>query len=334
MPRNAAERCGRVRGLPRPSAARLLFVGLVASLLAVSAAAQDDTKGPDPERAQKYLVAAFKLRHDGKLDQAAVAFDVVISLFPDGPDKRQAQLEAHELAVLEGKFDRAARIAHGWDRDREAIALARDKKPDLALKVAREANDPLVEGRVLHALGRDAEALVALEKAGRPGALDRGELLMRMGKPIDAARAFEDASDVLRRALALERTKDPAATIAFEAAKVEDRARLDSLIAKEKDARAALAKAAPGIAQDRARYALAEALEQLIDGSERLSISLEKTSEKAKAADLAQAALDATRSERDTLGSGGDKYGALLAQERGVDARIKRLEERVKTLRS
>jgi hypothetical protein len=314
----------------RPASARK--IAAVLALIAVPALGQEkDAK--DPVRAEKLVGVAFRFRHDGLFDQSAAAFDAAIQVYPEGPDRRAAQLDAHELAVVEGKFDRAARIAHGWDLDREAVALARAKKGDAALKLARDAKDALVEGRVLHVLGRDTEALAAFERAGTPGALDRGTLLLRLDRPVEAARAFEDAGDSLRRALALERAKDTASTIAFEAAKIEDRTKLGGLLAKEREARAQQKALPPGVLQERARFALADVLDQLADVSERLSIALEKTGEKAKGADFAQGALDSTRAERETLSSNGDKFGLALAQMRGLEEREKRLGERVKALR-
>src|SRR5262249_25699503 len=108
---------------------------------------------------------------------------------------------------------------------------------------------------------------------------------------------------------------------------------LDTLIAKEKDARAKQKSAAPGLAADRARFALADLLDQIVDCSERLSIALEKTGEKAKAADFAQGALDSARAERETLKATGDLYGAAVAELRGLIARETRLADRVKALR-
>lgn len=303
------------------------------ALRAAAGGAQAQDIAPDADKADRLVEVALRFRHDGKLDEAAAAFDIAIKTYPDVPARRQAQVEAHELAVVEGKHDRAARIARGWDLLREAVALAREKKADAALKLAREAKNLLVEGRVLHVLGRDDEALAALEKAGVPGALDRGELLLQKNRPADAAKAFEDAGDPLRRALALERCKDASASVVFAAARVEDQTRVDALRTQEKAAREKQAAAPAGLARERARFALADVEGELSDVCERLSIELERGGDKAKAGEQAQAAAGAAKAQREALTATGDKYGEALVRMRGLEAREKRLEERAKALK-
>jgi tetratricopeptide (TPR) repeat protein len=299
--------------------------------IAGAAVAQDK---PDPA---KFLAAAFKLRRDGSFDAAAAFFDEALRVLPQkSDDRRVVGFEAYELALVQGKFEKAAREIRGVDHGEELCALARTPgKADQALKLAREAKDVLAEAKVLKLLGKDDEAQQAFAKLGPSGAIERGELLMKLGRFDEAARTFDQAGEVLRRALALDKMKDPVAGTAMESAKIEQKGRLEGILARAKEAKAKVdAPAADSVAKDRNRYALAEVYSKLSDAYDRYSIVHEKTNEKPKAQKLAELALQFANQERQFMTDGGtDKYGVALAKWKKLDERDKRLSDRVAALK-
>src|SRR5438552_1791712 len=97
---------------------------LVALLLAAAGATLAQDK-PNPQKAEQLVELGFKYRRDGELAAAGAAYDEAIKLFADkAPERRAAVLDAYDVAWVESKWERAARVVHGVDPVREVRALA------------------------------------------------------------------------------------------------------------------------------------------------------------------------------------------------------------------
>src|ERR1700736_6727118 len=108
-------------GRPERRGRLLLLLGLAALGVASAASAQEETA--DPKKVTGLLNLAFKFRREGLFDQAAAPHDYVISLPVKPEEKRQAALEGHDVACVQSKQDKAARLAHGVDLAKEAFAM-------------------------------------------------------------------------------------------------------------------------------------------------------------------------------------------------------------------
>jgi tetratricopeptide (TPR) repeat protein len=316
----------------KPERRHLILILVLAGVAAATAAeAQDGTA--DPKKVAALLNVAFKYRREGMFDSAAAAYDYLIALPIKPEERRQAAFEAYDVATVQSKNDKAARLAHGVDLTKEALAMTRSGRGAQALKLVRDAKDALAEGFVLKLLGSDMEALEAFGRAGAPGAIERGELLIKVGRGHEAVKAFEASGDSFRRARAMEISRESAGT-AWEAAKAEERTTLEGLLSRAKALKAQHEAAPAGYEKERARFALAEHYASLVDSYERFSVILEKTGDRPGAAKVADLTMQFAQTQRSLMtDSGADKFGVGLVKVRELDARDKRLEERRSALR-
>jgi tetratricopeptide (TPR) repeat protein len=298
-------------------------------LVAGVAGAQEKLK---PEQ---FVEAAFKFLREGELDAASAAFDISMKKYPKGSaEERRLLAEAYDVAWVQSKLDRCARLAKDLDAVRQVRPLVASKHAEDALKVAQAARDALGQGIALRALGRESDALDVLRGGNADALAERGEILVAMGKFADAARDFEQAGDSFGRALALEEAHDAGAATAWESALVQGKKRLEGLLDRGTDAKKRLEEAQGIVALERQRFELSASYRELSREYEHLSIASDRTKDRAKALKLAELALQFAEESRKLLtDEGRDAYGVETARSLGLDAREGELKKRLEALR-
>jgi tetratricopeptide (TPR) repeat protein len=302
---------------------------LVVLLLAGVAGGQEKLK---PEQ---FVEAAFKFLREGSLDAASAAFDVSMKKYPKGSEEERRLLaEAYDVAWVQSKLERCARLAKDLDAVRQVRALVASQHADDALKVAQAAREALAQGIALHALGRDNEALDVLRGGNVDALAERAEILVGMGKFVDAARDFEQAGDSFGRALALEEAHDVGAATAWESALAQGKRRLEGLLDRGAEAKKRLEEAQGIVALSRERFALSACYRDLSREYDHVSIASDKTKDRAKALKLGELALQFAEQSRKLLtDEGRDAYGVETARSLGLEAREGELKKRLEGLR-
>ncbi len=291
--------------------------------------------GQEKFRPEQFVEAAFKFLREGALDAASAAFDVAVRKYPkDSEEQRRLIAEAYDVAWVESKLERCARLGKDLDALRQVRALVASNHAEEALRVARDAGDALGQGIALRALGKESEALDALRGGNAEALSVRAEILVALGRFADAARDLEQAGDFFGRALALEQGHDAGAKAAWESALAQGKKRIEVLLDRGAEAKKRLEQAQGIVALERERFALAGSYRELSREYEHASVASDRTKDRAKAVKLAELALQfAAEGKKVLTDEGRDGYGVETARSLGLEAREGELRKRLEGLR-
>jgi tetratricopeptide (TPR) repeat protein len=320
---------------------RLAFAFVLAAFPCVPAFAQGtpapggakQPEAPSADQAVRMLKVAYEQRDQGNFDASSAVFREAIRGLK-GDLRARVLKEMSDMYVLQAKYEKALKLWHEEkDNSHDVEILLAAKRGDDALAAAKKNSDAKGEGRALELLNRQDEAL---EAYGRGGAnKEKGDLLMAMKKPADAAKAYDAAKEDYLRAVALEAAGDAAADKAWGTAREVEKERLDKQEAAAKDLKRKLDDSKEPVERERARYDLAAAFDQAVVTYDRLATIFEKGKDLQSAARFADVAVKASKNHKAILTNlESDKFGVGLAKLAGVDARIVRLEEHAGALKS
>ncbi len=252
----------------------------------------------------------------------------------DSEEQRRLIAEAYDVAWVESKLERCARLGKDLDALRQVRALVASNHAEEALRVARDAGDALGQGIALRALGKESEALDALRGGNAEALSVRAEILVALGRFADAARDLEQAGDFFGRALALEQGHDAGAKAAWESALAQGKKRIEVLLDRGAEAKKRLEQAQGIVALERERFALAGSYRELSREYEHASVASDRTKDRAKAVKLAELALQfAAEGKKVLTDEGRDGYGVETARSLGLEAREGELRKRLEGLR-
>ena len=289
---------------------------------------EDPPQLPPPPSSRDLTRAAYSLRRQGHLVEAAAAFERLLEGMPRNDLKPFLAKELAELYEVMGEREKALLLyRRNHDYPNEFKLLFEMGRANEALAVARLVKYSLGEAKALVALGQPEEALTILRSKGHQREL--AEQLDRMGRFADAAAVYGQLQDFSAQAEALERAgARREARRAYEEAQIaQENALRRTVIPNLQQAQGALSNAPDGITRERVRLELARRLQIASESYERLGTIYSKVGEAEKSTRALTAALRSTERQRDLLlDNGGDVYGQQRVQRLQLDGRIRDLQ--------
>jgi hypothetical protein len=282
--------------------------------------------------------AAYSMRRLGHLVGASVAYDKVLEVLPNGPERRLVGAEAVELARVMGRLDRVLKLCRKMHdvRGEIEVLFELDRAAE-ALSVARLMRYPKGEVEALARLGKIDEALRLCDKHDLQR--EAAEVLARAGRNAEAVAAFAElpSPDFFAQAQLLDTMGDQSrAKRAYSDAQIQLTDDLQHIwLPRLQRAEEHLRRAPDVVARERSRMGVARALGQVSEQYEKLAIVFARTSQpQDRTILLAQNAKRFTERQVQTILDTGaqvpDEYGKKLVDHLKLPARIATLERWVK----
>lgn len=276
---------------------------------------------------------AFGLRRNGKLAAAGLALEEILGrLAPNSTHRQAIALELAQIYVVTGRYYSAVvvyRKIQDVPREIETLlATGKEQFAREALAVSRHVKYPLGEARALLKLGKTAEALGVLTKAGQPLARERGRLLLQLQRYPEAAAAFADANDFLGQAQAVGYADRRKASRLYEDAGEQLKLKLKhELIPQAKAAKERAEGARDSISAERARIYYAQTLGVIGQTYREWAQCFAGAGDKPKAIRSAEKALEYLATQKERLEDGGlDAFGKLAVDALGVSEAMRAVQ--------